>query len=333
MRTNMKKLVIAGCFAVMGTSLGVFGAVGGIRDSAERVVGELALAVEEQFGSTSDQVGTSVSKALKQADDAFSRAAEVGRKVASRFREGGGPKTFVLPGGTMTSETADQLGEDLAVMSRILDKGAGREGDAAWTFLGGRWGPLGGRDLDALYLDGFGALFLMNVDFPLVAPEPKKVEKGAAAKDQLWEETRKELQGKARGNEGRLFWEGRGTDSGLEYDPSRVEAMTRQVIECLLHATNLRGMVAGDWVVVSVFAPEAPTVKSVAFSPDGRKLAVTGGEGTVRIWDVASGEAVAPARKRNSVMTFRVRKGDIDSCASGTITTEAFASKVTVSVR
>jgi len=333
MKMNMKSVLVAGCLAWAGISLESLAAAGGLQDSAERVIGELALAVEEQFGSTSDGVGTSVSKALKQADDAFSRAAEVGRKVASRFRDGGSPRTFVLRGESMTSDVADQLSEDLAVMSRILEQAGGREGDATWTFLGARWGGLGGRDLDALYLEGFGVLFLMNVDFPLVAPEPKKAEKVADVKDPVWEATRKELQGRGRENGGRLFWEARGIEAAQEYDAARVEALTRRVTEALRHASNLRGLESKDWVVVSVFAPEAPTVKSVAFSPDGTKLAVSGGEGAVRVWDVSSGEPVTSTRKRNAVMTFRVRKGDIDAFASGKITSEAFGSRVAVSVR
>lgn len=284
--------------------------------------------------ASDESVAGTMSRALKQADAAIARAAEVGRRIAFRFKDGGGPRTFVLPGASMNPETADSLSEDLAVMARILEKTTESGTEEPWAILGGRWPGGGGASLDAMYLDGFGALFLLRVEFPLVAPAEKATEKAADEKDQVWEEARKELQGGRRPAEPRWFLNPDVAGTEARYDGKRVEVLKREILRALRHASNLRGIAPHESVVVSVFGPSnSATPEAVAFTPDGRKLAVSSGGGNVRIWNVPTGEPAAEPAARASVLTFRVVKKDIDEFAAGRIDEERFAAKVQIGVR
>lgn len=303
------------------------------KNAPDMEVGLLASAKPGEEEAADESVTGTMSRALKQADAALARAAEVGRRIAFRFKDGGGPRTFVLPGAAMSPETADSLSEDLAVMARILEKTTEGGTEAPWAILGGRW-PGGGRDLDALYLDGFGALFLLRVEFPLVAPAEKPTEKPAEEKDRVWEEARKELQGGRRQVEPRWFLHADGTGPEARFDAQRVENLEREILRALKHASNLRGVAPNESVVVSVFGSSSSGAGgTVAFSPDGRKLALSSGGGNVRIWNVPTGEPASETPTRSSVLTFRVGKKDIDEFAGGKIDADRFASKVQIGVR
>lgn len=278
-----------------------------------------------------------VDRAFREADGAMSRAAEIGKRVALRFKEGGGPRTFVLPGAAMSADDSDLLNEDLAVMSRILEKAAAPvETGESWTMLGRRWGGIFGKEMDAFYLDGFGALFLLQVDYPLVAPVAKKAEKVAEASDQTWEEARREVLGTRGGAERRTFWNSGGGLAAPEYDAKRVDELKAALIQSLKHATHLRGVSENNSIVVSVFGPGSPrsNPRTVAFSPDGRMIATQSEAGrNVRVWDVATGEPLDGPQKMGSVLTLRVKKSDVDALASGQLSAEAFGTKVEVRLR
>jgi serine/threonine protein kinase/WD40 repeat protein len=76
-------------------------------------------------------------------------------------------------------------------------------------------------------------------------------------------------------------------------------------------ALTLGGEVAGVFKIAESAAAPAPVVlkhfdriNSVAFSPDGLRVATASHDRTARIWDAATGAAVAPALKHDSSVTY-----------------------------
>src|SRR5204862_5958190 len=86
----------------------------------------------------------------------------------------GGPgKALVIRTSDSDAKEQANLEEDLAVMSRILDKTMSKnlDDDRANRFMGISvlFAP-GSGSIRNLYLEGYGALFLLNVNFPLLPP-------------------------------------------------------------------------------------------------------------------------------------------------------------------
>ena len=84
-------------------------------------------------------------------------------------RGGGSSRRPVIVGGD--SKNAAALSEDFTVMMRILEKAVGAKADGPPTASGialfSFSQPSSPR---AFYLDGYGAMFVLNVRYPLVAP-------------------------------------------------------------------------------------------------------------------------------------------------------------------
>lgn len=276
-----------------------------------------------------------VRSAMREAEKAMARAAEVGKSVAIRLASSGRPSTLVLPGAGMSTADADALGEDLAVMGRIFQKSIGRSEVDHRLWLGGLGGPFG-RDLDALYLDGFGALFLLNVEFPLVPPAEVKPAKENEPADRTWEETRRELKEGPLGPGPRIRWSDRRFEGGPEFEAGRVEELKGSLIKALRHAANLGGVRENESVAVTVFGP-APRgeIRVAKARRKGTNPSEDQAGVSVEDLDVSwVGEAEGgPGARNASVMTLRAKKSDIDAVSKGRMTPEAFGRAVQISVR
>ena len=99
-------------------------------------------------------------------------------------------------------ESQSQLEEDLHVMSRIVEKAAQPEPGRGPRAMGIDlvFGP-GESPVRSLYLDGYGALFMVDVNFPLLplpSIETNLVENAKPATASTWEQARQELYGPPR---------------------------------------------------------------------------------------------------------------------------------------
>ena len=99
-----------------------------------------------------------------------------------------------------------------------------------------------------LEIDGFGAVFLLNVNFPLVGPVAKPSE-GVTneVSNSTWDEARRELYGPPPGAENDAFVEPR-----EEYDSKRVEKLKGTLLEALKNASNMRNLKPNETVTVVV---------------------------------------------------------------------------------
>ena len=93
-----------------------------------------------------------------------------------------------------------------------------------------RAGQLG---VESLFLDGFGAVFTVNVNFPLVAPPASRAKEidNTTGSDE-WDKARKELYG-ARETEESTNPYGTGA---LPYDADQVSALKRALLDSLKNA-------------------------------------------------------------------------------------------------
>jgi len=231
---------------------------------------------------------------------------------------------LVIPTPELPAESLAELTEDLTVMCRIFDKALpSTRASVAFSYVYGNRGDplryaLGGQTAatQGLYLEGYGALFFVQVDYPLVPPEQKEQaqSKPQESGDPVWSQTIDEMTGR-QSDEGR---EGR---AGPVYDAQRVESLKKALIRTLAHATNIRTRRPQDNItlVVGSFDDTRPAYPGAgAAAPDGR-------HGVVR-FESRTGSGTAP--RAAALMVLRVAKSDVDAFAQGQLTLPQFTEKV-----
>lgn len=241
---------------------------------------------------------------------------------------------------------AAHLEEDLAVMSRILNKAADPEAGRAahnWamgivvTTLGAPQAP------QTLYLDGYGALFLLSVKHPLVAPEAEEPVKAPAVEpDSEWETARAEVFGRRGGVAARARTE-RGR-RGASYDAAQVEDLKHRLVDALKSAKNIRSLKDSDWITVVVTGSDGgrgATVRAASppVHPMPPELAKRYGlvpqtpnvpaDKDVMVYTTEAG----PSGDSASQMVLRVKREDVDAFASARLTADEFEKRVAITTR
>jgi hypothetical protein len=210
--------------------------------------------------------------------------------------------------------------EDLSVMALILRKATGgSRGEDKRIALGievdsSVFGSSSGAR--NIYLEGYGALFLLGVRFPLLAPDDKADEvNDKEVADSDWAEAREEYL-----NEGRSGFEEQfqnvfksvGRSAPEEYDADKVEELKTSLLSSLKNATNLRGLQPDNYVTVVIQGAEAARAEKPGNRRTGKRSANS------RRSDSAHSE---------TVMTMRVKKADVDAFAKGSLDLEGFRKK------
>jgi hypothetical protein len=222
---------------------------------------------------------------------------------------------LVIPAEQIETKRLVTIMEDLTVMSRILDKKLGRsQNDPLFGTLSALSDARGGTQ--CIYLDGYGALFIIKVDFPLTpSVRAQDEEETEEPTDRVWEETRQEIlagPGVIRRRKIRVQ-----PDKEHRYDAEKVEELKRNLIKSLRHAANIRNLEAGEWVIFTVMG-------------EGSLPGEAGGCG--RCHQPCEGESEA-ARKGcplATVMTIRVDKSDVDAFAAGELDLDEFRETVQI---
>jgi hypothetical protein len=232
---------------------------------------------------------------------------------------------LVIRGNDMDSNAVANVQEDLAVMSRILNKAidreVGREGrDSAMGIV--LSALPGSRRPQSIYLEGYGALFLVSVKFPLVPAPAREDDKPEKAVDNTWEQTKREMNGNRIANV--RVWNGYGGgDASPDYNSEQVEGLKKELIETMKNAANIRDVKPGEWVTVTVIGSRQGGVTHVKRMSTGSK-----GKTTARAEVyVADAGRSAP---RESTLTLRAKKSDVDAYAKGDIDGDQFKKRVSV---
>ena len=227
-------------------------------------------------------------------------------------------KAIVIRSSEIDPKTQAGLEEDMAVMSHILEKatGAGGRSRASTAMSIDLMFLPGSSEPENFYLEGYGAVFMLNVNFPLLAPPPQQAEeKQPPPGDSEWEEAKQELYGPHDG--------GPKPPSGPveEYSEEKVSRLKDALLEALQNVKNIRGLKDDESVTVCVFGGMAqPSVPRKARS--ARRSSGGGEQANPR--EIRGSDQ--PAQR--TVMTMRVKKSD----AEGKLKPEEFRKKARVTV-
>jgi len=222
---------------------------------------------------------------------------------------------LVIPSTEMKLEDIAAIMQDLSIMSRIFDKQLASARFVVGGYPGYQWSysrsarawtpnilfnRQDGGASEAIYLGGFGALFLIDVDFPLSPPSQVQAEKPEEAGDPVWQQMQKEIYSPQERSRRRT------TESEI-YIPEKVEDLQRTLIKALKHAANIRNLKPDECVTIMVSGTEAGIV--VDASGRGRLSGEVG--------------SIQPA-----FLTIRAKKSDIDRFAKAELDYDKFRERV-----
>jgi hypothetical protein len=270
-------------------------------------------------------------------------------------------KVLVIPTAETKAEDIAAIHEDMYVMAHIFDQKAKERRLPRGPFIDyGSFLGRDSRDTEAIYIQGYGALFLMEVDLPISAapkPKPERPEGTQEHVDPTWQKARDELFSPKAANIG--------AESGLtEYGPEQVEELRKQLIEALKHAANIRGLKPDEWIILTVVGgAQQPTgVVNLVLPPIGIGRRKPEQRVNVRPYAPGSGYGAAGGYGGGSygstgypgaatygsgylggmgahggmgfpsatVLTIRAKKADVDAYAKGQMEFDEFQDRVLV---
>lgn len=348
---------------------------------AEATAKESQAAVSEaqkQAEQAQKQAQQQAQEALKQADAAQERAAILAqqlhqddlaysRSVAATPESSSSGEAFsinllqraaqsilVIPADEIKAEDLAAITEDIGIMCRVLDKKLEQEAriEPAKRML---FPFRANNETEGIYLEGYGVLLLLNVNFPLIPPpETKKEEPPKEEGDAVWEETKNELRSTKEGGDftegiyggrygggdysggGRMIYMMSGSDRpSEEYDPEKVEQLKTTLIKSLKHAANIHNLKPDESVIISVrgCAPAVVVRETVVEETNGRGPDRTLSSRSVSTSRRVPHQKVMSVKKDSAtpaVLTIRAKKSDIDTFSKGEISADQFRQKVRV---
>ena len=225
-------------------------------------------------------------------------------------RPGGAPKALLVRTTNPDPKMQAALEEDLSVMAHILTK-------AIEDLPGAQAHPMNALGVDlfftpgstpmrSMYLDGYGALFFLNVGFPLIAPAEKTPEEKPVG-DSAWEDAKQELYGRPQGNA-----VGEPTE---EYSQEKVDKLKETLLEALKNASNIRDLKPEESVTLWVSGGAsggAGRFRVVKHSAPGARVGNT----------IGMDQVISPSRR--TILTIRVKKADIDAYAKDKLSAQEF---------
>ena len=304
------------------------GSLPAVQETLERVQTETKQAqdrVQQEFGVAQQQSQTArqqlqrAQKQLAQIDPAASPRAVYADRLQNIIRRapGGSVKALVIRSAETDPKGQANLEEDLAVMSHVFDKameeklGPDRHARNAMG-INVFFAP-GSGQLRNLYLEGYGALFLLNVGFPLLPPPPRpEPQKEKTPVDSAWQEAKDELYGQHPVGK---------TVVGPveEYNEEKVNKLKDALLESLKNASNIRNLKADDTITVCVFGGASASAVKTKW---GIVKPLAGTEPRPE-----DGLADNSPPMRSSIMSIRVKKSDVDAFAKGKLNIDEFRKK------
>jgi hypothetical protein len=262
---------------------------------------------------------------------------------------------LVIPVEEIKAEDLAAITEDVGIMCRIFDKKLRQEynlNTSLWDPFGRSVGP------EAIYLEGYGVLFLLQVDFPLAPPSEIKEQEPNEQGDLTWEETKRELYSQQEDvgydQESRIVISRRVGAPTREYDGEKVEQLKDLIIKSLKHAANIRNLKPEESVIITIrgcapvdviletvetrpssAAPQTSTSRYSSASPRSDASQ----RGTSRTATTANRKhadvlqtllRTKDVSGDSTIMTIRAKKADIDIFAKGQANFDQFQQRVRI---
>jgi hypothetical protein len=278
-------------------------------------------------------------------------------------------KVIVIPTTEVKPEEFEATIEDMRVMLHILEKEIPKSSLIEGVFVDyGNFFSSSRRNADAVYLQGYGALFFLEVDFPIASGsqlQQQSIEETEENVDPVWQRARREVfspQDIAGDNLSRPRHQG---------DLMTIEALSETLIATLKHASNIRYLNRDEWVILNVvgstggvFLPDLSRTVPLGPAVGEAHGQSSGGYGAMVGYGRGMGSMMGSSRggtggmgggmggyggggggyggmmqfgypggdswQRTTVLTLRAKKADIDTYAEGELNFEQFKQKVQV---
>jgi hypothetical protein len=234
-------------------------------------------------------------------------------------------RTLVVQTSAPDANAIADAEEDLSVMALILRKATGdSRGDDKRMAMGIEvfGSSSGARNM---YVEGYGALFLLGVRFPLIAPPDKALEGKAKNEPKSeWDDALDEYRRGERDSfelQLETTWRAAGKIAGEEYDAEKVEELKTELLGALKNATHIRALKPDEFVTVVIQGAEAVRIE---------KIRGGGGGGTRAGATLKLSSSRRDSARGETVMTVRVKKSDVDSYAKGNLDPAGFRKKAAI---
>ncbi|NIP26848.1 MAG: hypothetical protein GWN67_21490 [Phycisphaerae bacterium] len=179
-------------------------------------------------------------------------------------------KVLVIPNAEIKTEDLAAITQDLQVMAHIFHKIFTGPRLTEGIFI--KYDDFFGRGspaTEAVYLQGYGALFLQEVNIPLSSPpRAKETQKDESTQkdDSVWNQAKQEIFHPSP------YRKTKTNDPTERYDEKKVEELKSRLIKALKHAANMRNLEPDDSIILTVIGKG---LKSNPFNSYG----VSGGVG------------------------------------------------------
>jgi hypothetical protein len=180
------------------------------------------------------------------------------------------------------------------------------------------------RTTQAIYLDDYGALFLMKVNFPLSPTPEAQEEKETEVEDTdpVWTETIKEIYAPEEVGRRRTYGQ-----PEEKYDAEKVAELKETLIKTLKHAANIQALKPDQSVILTVISGRSQSgTRNVTRSYlYGRSTGSTRGRTIQTVPTEAETGSFLP-----TVLTICAKKSDIDAFAKGEIGFDEFRQRTSI---
>ncbi len=287
------------------------------------VMGNFALA---QSASEKEEM-EAAQEDMKKAGEKMREAGQKMREAGERYRNelftglsrsrstlqhSGAGRVLVIPTAEMKVQDLVAIMEDMNIMSRIFDKKL-KEANLIPRFGGysdGVFFSWNRPETKGFYLEGYGALFLLKVNYPLSPPVETEEEQIKEDVDLIWEQTRQEIyepEDVKRAERHKRT----SKRSREEYDADKVEDLKRTLTRVLKHAANIQNLKPNEWVILTVVGETEQTGEVIV----SRIYTVIKGDDITA--DLPLPLPIEAGFSSPTVLVIRVKKSDVDAFSKG----------------